>query len=59
MMGKHKPPQSETLRRRFSGFANELFLAPGAGDGDFPLSSGDAHQLAALGTVKIAVLPVL
>ncbi len=59
MTGKHKPPQSFTLRRRFSGFANELFLAPGAGDGDFPLSSGDAHQLAALGTVKIAVLPVL
>ena len=47
------------ISRASLSLANELFLAPGAGDGDFPLSSGDAHQLAALGTVKIAVLPVL
>ena len=42
-----------------SGFLDELFLAPGAGNGDFALATGDAHHLAALGAVEIAVFPVL
>lgn len=39
-------------------FTDELFFAPGAGDGDFPLAPGDPNHLAAFGAVKVAVLPV-
>ena len=38
--------------------ADELFPAPGAGDGNFPLAPGHAHQLVALGTVEITVVPI-
>ena len=54
---------SFTVRHRgsksYSRFSDEFFLAPGAGDGDFPLPSGHPHQLAALGAVKVAVVPIL
>ena len=43
----------------FSGFLDELFLAPGAGDGDFAFAPGDTDHLAAFGAVEVAVLPVL
>ena len=43
----------------FLRFSNEFLMASGAGDGDFPLSSGDPHHLPAFGAVKIAVVPVL
>ena len=39
-------------------FLDKLFSAPGAGDGDFSLASGDPDHLVALGAVKIPVLPV-
>ena len=58
-----KPVFSFTVRHRgsksYSRFSDEFFLAPGAGDGDFPLPSGHPHQLAALGAVKVAVVPIL
>ena len=40
------------------GFLNKFFLAFGAGDGDFSLSPGDTHRLAAAGTVEILMFPV-
>lgn len=43
----------------FLSFPNELFSAPGTGDGNFSFASGDTDGLVALGTVKIPVLPVL
>ena len=41
------------------GFADKFFFAPGAGDGDFSLATGNTHHLAALGAVEVAVIPVL
>lgn len=43
----------------YSGFADELFPASGAGNGNFAFASGDPDHLAALGTVEIAVVPIL
>ena len=42
-----------------SGFSDELLPAFGAGDGDFALPPGNPDGLMALGTVEIAVVPVL
>ena len=44
---------------RKSGLADELLLAPGAGDGDFALAPGDPDGLAAAGAEKITVLAIL
>ena len=41
-----------------SGFLYKLFTAFGTGDGDGAFAPGDAHLLAAAGTVKIPVIPV-
>ena len=42
-----------------SGLSYKLFPALGAGDGDLALAPGYTYRLAALGAVKVAVLPVL
>ena len=42
----------------YLGFLDELFLALGAGDGDFSLSPGYTHRLAATGAFKVSMLPV-
>ena len=42
-----------------SCFLDKLFLALGAGNGDLTLSPGDPNLLAAAGTVKIPMLPIL
>ena len=52
-----KEPQAEACGAL--GFPDEFFFAPGAGDGDFSLSLGDAHHLLTFGTVKVPVFPVL
>ena len=39
-------------------FLDEFFPAPGAGNGDLSLAPGDPDGLAALGAVKIPVIPV-
>ena len=41
-----------------SGFPDEFFSAPGAGDGNLALAPGDPHGLAALGAVEIPIVPV-
>ena len=41
------------------GFLNKLFFALGAGDGDFALTPGHSHRLAAAGAVKISVFLIL
>ena len=41
-----------------SGLSNELFLTPGAGDGDLALAPGNPDVLAAPGAVVKAVVPV-
>ena len=40
-------------------FADKLLPTPGAGDGNFSLTPGHAHQLMAFGTVEVPVLPIL
>ena len=52
-------PESAAFRGEILGFPHELFLASGAGDGDFSFAPGDTDGLAALGTVEVAVVPVL
>ena len=47
------------LPATYSGLADELLPASGAGDGDFPLPTGDTDGLAALGAIEIAVVAVL
>ena len=47
------------VERYFLGFLDELFFALGAGDGDLTLALGHTYRLAAAGTIKIPVLPVL
>lgn len=42
-----------------SAFADEFFLAPGAGDGDLALALGNPDILAAPGAIIIAMVPVL
>ena len=53
-------PEGKTAGRACGGlcFLDEFLFASGAGDGDFSLASGDAHQLLAFGAFKIPVFPV-
>jgi hypothetical protein len=53
---------AKPLKQMLQGLILRLFYkafpAPGTGDGDLSLSTGDPDHLAALGAVKIPVLPV-
>ena len=50
-------PEGKTAGRACGGlcFLDEFLFASGAGDGDFSLASGDAHQLLAFGAFKRCV----